>query len=299
MASMNATTTEPAVKGRGALLRCIAGWREVMRDHPAMAASLLVILAWLILIAGAGVFAVADPLRPDIMVRLKPPSFTHPFGTDQLGRDVFTRVLFGGRSTLFGAIAVVAVGAGIGTLLGAVAGAGKRWLDELIMRITDMVLSFPIIILAMAVAAALGASLAHGVIALAAAWWPQYARVTRGLVLELKSLDYVAAAHAAGRHPAGVLLRVILPNALPTLMVMAAVDIGRAILNFAMLSFLGLGARPPAPEWGAMVADGAQVMDQWWVATCPALSVLTLVMAFNMIGDSIRDRMDPWLRQRR
>lgn len=271
----------------------------MLRQHPAMAASLMIILAWCILIAGAGIFAFADPLRPDIMVRLKAPSLGHPFGTDQLGRDVFTRVLYGGRSTLVGAIAVVSAGAFIGTLLGAVAGFSRRWVDELIMRITDMVLSFPVIILAMAIAAALGASLAHGVIALAAAWWPQYARVTRGLVLELKSLDYVAAAHAAGRHPAGVLLMVILPNALPTLLVMAADDIGRAILNFAMLSFLGLGARPPAPEWGAMVAEGAQVMDQWWVATCPALSVLTLVMAFNMIGDSIRDRMDPWLRQRR
>jgi peptide/nickel transport system permease protein len=295
MASMNASPARNA----SALSRAVAGWTEVLRDHPSMAVSLLVILAWAILVVGAGLFAVADPFKPDMMVRLKPPSFAHPFGTDQLGRDVFSRVLFGGRSTLLGAIAVVAVGASIGTLLGAIAGFSKRWVDELIMRITDMVLSFPIIILAMAVAAALGASLAHGVIALAAAWWPQYARVTRGLVLELKSLDYVAAAHAAGRHPASVLLRVILPNALPTLLVMAAVDIGRAILNFAMLSFLGLGARPPAPEWGAMVAEGAQVMDQWWVATCPALSVLTLVMAFNMIGDSVRDRMDPWLRQRR
>jgi peptide/nickel transport system permease protein len=283
----------------GAISRWTSRSLATLRRNPALAFSLIIIAAWFILIAGAEFFSSADPLRPAIMVRLKPPSFAHLFGTDQLGRDVFSRVLHGGRATLLGAVAVVATGAGIGTLLGAVAGFSRRWVDELIMRITDMVLSFPVIILAMAVAAALGASLMHGVIALAAAWWPQYARVTRGLVLELKSLDYVAAAHAAGRHPAGILLKVILPNALPTLLVMAAVDIGRAILNFAMLSFLGLGARPPAPEWGAMVADGAQVMDQWWVATCPALAVLTLVMAFNMIGDSIRDQMDPWLRQRR
>lgn len=284
---------------RRPLARRAGDFWALCRRHPAVAVSLLVVLVFVVLIAGAHIFAPFDPLQPSMKVRLHPPSLDHLFGTDQLGRDVFSRVLHGGRSTLAAALAVVAAGALIGTLIGAISGFGPRWLDELLMRFTDMVLAFPIIILAMAVAAALGAGLGNGVIALAAAWWPQYARVTRGLVLELKSLDFVAASRTSGRHPAGILTRVILPNALPTLMVMATVDIGRAILNFAMLSFLGLGARPPAPEWGAMIAEGAQVMDQWWVATCPALAVLTLVIAFNMIGDGIRDWMDPLMRRRR
>ena len=281
--------------GHRPLSRAAGDLLALCRRHPAVAVSLVVILVWVVLIAGANIFSPFNPLQPAMKVRLNAPSLEHLFGTDQLGRDVFTRVLYGGRSTLAAALAVVAAGSLIGTLIGAIAGFGPRWLDEVLMRVTDMVLAFPIIILAMAVAAALG----NGVIALAAAWRPQYARVTRGLVLELKSLDFVAASRTSGRHPAGILVRVILPNALPTLMVMAAVDIGRAILNFAMLSFLGLGARPPAPEWGAMIAEGAQVMDQWWVATCPALAVLTLVIAFNMIGDGIRDWMDPLMRRRR
>jgi peptide/nickel transport system permease protein len=269
-----------------------------LRRNPIVGTSLFVILVWVILIVGADLFAPANPLSPQIMIRLNAPSLAHPFGTDELGRDVFSRVLYGGRSSLVAAVAVVAIGFLVGNTLGALAGVGGRRVDELIMRLTDMVLSFPIIILAMAVAAALGASLVHGVIALAVAWWPQYARVCRALVLELKGKDYVIAAQAAGRRRSSILLHVIMPNALPTLLVMAAVDIGRAILNFAMLSFLGLGARPPAPEWGSMVASGAAVMDQWWVATFPALAIMSLVLACNLIGDSIRDAMDPWLRGR-
>jgi peptide/nickel transport system permease protein len=151
----------------------------------------------------------------------------------------------------------------------------------------------------MAVAAALGASLAHGVIALTAVWWPQYVRVCRGLVLDLREREYVTASKASGRTSTSILLRVILPNALPTLLVMAAIDIGRAILNFSILSFLGLGARPPDPEWGSMVSSGAEVMDQWWVATFPGLTILLLVFGFNLLGDSIRDALDPWVGGRR
>jgi len=266
---------------------------------PLVFISVVVVAAWIVLAALAPVFTHADPLAQDIAHRIQPPSLTHLFGTDQLGRDMFSRVIYGARISLPAAAIVVVVGFVVGTTLGAVAGFAGGVLDELLMRITDMVLAFPIIILAMAVAAALGAGLIHGVIALAAIWWPQYARVCRGLVLELKSKEYVVASRAAGRRPSSILLRVVLPNALPALLVMAAIDVGRAILNFAMLSFLGLGAKPPDPEWGSMVASGAQVMDQWWVAATPALAILSLVFAFNLAGDSIRDAMDPWLRGRR
>jgi peptide/nickel transport system permease protein len=221
------------------------------------------------------------------------------FGTDQLGRDVFSRVLYGGRESVPAAIAVVAIGASLGTVLGCFAGYGGRIIDEVLMRVTDMVLAFPVLVLAMAVSAALGASLAHGVIALTAVWWPQYVRVCRGLVLDLREREYVTASKASGRKSSAILFRVILPNALPTLLVMAAIDIGRAILNFSILSFLGLGARPPDPEWGSMVSSGAEVMDQWWVGTFPGLAILILVFAFNLLGDSIRDAMDPWVGGRR
>jgi peptide/nickel transport system permease protein len=264
-----------------------------------MAVGVVIIVIWAVLIAAAPVVARFDPIQQNIVNRLQPPSAAHWFGTDQLGRDLFSRVLYGGRESLPAAMIVVAIGFTVGVSLGAIAGFHRGILDDLVMRFTDMMMGFPLIILAMAVAAALGASLMHGIIALAAVWWPPYVRVCRALVLDINTKEYVVASRAAGRRPAGILLRVILPNALPALLVMAAIDVGRAILSFAILGFLGLGAQPPHPEWGAMVSTGATVMDDWWVATFPAMPVLTLAFAFNLIGDSIRDALDPWVGGRR
>ena len=264
-----------------------------------MTVGVAIILVWAVLIAAAPLIAHFDPIQQHIAIRLKPPSAAHLFGTDQLGRDVFTRVLYGGRESLPAAVVVVAMGFLVGVSLGAVAGYCRGIVDDLVMRFTDMMMGFPLIILAMAVAAALGASLMHGIIALAVVWWPPYVRVCRALVLDLATKEYVVASRAAGRRPAGILLGVILPNALPGLLVMAAIDVGRAILSFAILGFLGLGAQPPQPEWGAMVSTGASVMDYWWVATFPAMPVLMLAFAFNLIGDSIRDALDPWVGGRR
>ncbi len=264
-----------------------------------MTVGVIIIIAWTVLIAAAPLITRFDPIQQNIMVRLRPPSAVHWFGTDQLGRDLFSRVLYGGRESLPAAVIVVAVGFLLGVSLGAIAGYRRGFLDDVVMRFTDMMMGFPLIILAMAVAAALGASLLHGIIALAAVWWPPYVRVCRALVLDLNTKEYVVASRAAGRTPTGILLRVILPNALPALLVMAAIDVGRAILSFAILGFLGLGAQPPHPEWGAMVSTGASVMDDWWVATFPAMPVLTLAFAFNLIGDSIRDALDPWVGGRR
>jgi peptide/nickel transport system permease protein len=272
--------------------------RLVPRD-PQLIVSLSIILVFVLAILFASTLAPYSPIAQHVLDRLQPPSLSHPFGTDPLGRDVFSRVLYGGRASVPAAFVVVAIGASIGTLIGAIAGYGGRLIDEVVMRITDMVLAFPVLVLAMAVAAALGASLVHGIIALTAVWWPQYVRVCRGIVLELREKEFVEAARAAGRRTFAILFRVILPNVLPALLVMAAIDIGRAILYFATLSFLGLGARPPIPEWGAMVSDGAAVMDQWWVAAFPGLAILCLVFAFNLLGDSVRDALDPWVGGRR
>ncbi len=291
--SSGTTTLAPDIRrGRVRLSRLVP------RD-PQLIVSLAIILIFVLAIVFAGALAPQSPIVQHVLDRLQPPSLRHPFGTDQLGRDVFSRVLYGGRASVPAAFVVVAIGASAGTLIGAIAGYGGRLVDEVVMRITDMVLAFPVLVLAMAVAAALGASLVHGIIALTAVWWPQYVRVCRGIVLELREKEFVEAARAAGRRTIAILLRVILPNALPALLVMAAVDIGRAILNFATLSFLGLGARPPIPEWGAMVSDGADVMDQWWVAAFPGLAILCLVFAFNLLGDSVRDALDPWVGGRR
>jgi len=257
----------------------------------------LVLLA--LAVIAAGPLARTDPLAQHLASRLAPPSAAHWFGTDELGRDVFARTLFGGRNSLPAAAVVVAFGFLIGTALGGIAGFAGGLVDEVLMRLTDIFLAFPMIILAMTVSAALGASLIHGVIALAVVWWPQYTRVCRGLVLDIKTREFVLASHAIGRRPAGILLKTILPAALPTLSVMAAIDIGRAVLNFAMLSFLGLGARPPAPEWGLLVAEGSQYFQAWWISTFPALVVFVMVLACNMIGDTLRDVTDPWVAGRR
>lgn len=263
------------------------------------AMSLGIIAAWALVIVLAPLLPLAEPNTQDLVNRLTGPGTSHLFGTDQLGRDILSRVVWGGRASVPAAILVVVIGFPLGSVLGAIAGYVGGALEELIMRLTDMFLAFPVLVLAMAVAAALGASLEHGALALAAVWWPAYVRVTRGMVLDIKGRDYVVASRAAGRRPLGILTGVIMPNVLPSLLVMAAIDIGRAILLFSMLSFLGLGSRPPAPEWGSMVAQGSQFMDQWWVAAFPGLAILSLVFAFNLAGDSIRDALDPWVRGRR
>ena len=192
---------------------------------------------------------------------------------------------------------VVIVALGVGGLIGSIAGFGPGWLDGLLMRLTEMVMAFPIIILAMTIAAALGPGLDHAMVALVAVSWPRYARVMRGLVLSVKENEYVYASRAMGGSGAHILTRVVLPNCVAPAVVMATLDLGNAILTFSGLSFLGLGSPPPAAEWGAMVAAGTQTFDQWWVSTFPGAAILSLVMAFNFIGDGVRDALDPRLRR--
>ena len=287
--------TAVTLSGRPARWQALHATTKAAGNNPQLTVSIFVIVLATAAIAGAHFLTPAGPNAQDVAHRLLSPSWAHPFGTDELGRDVFTRVLYGGRISLPAAFIVVLCGASVGALLGAIAGTGGRLIDEVLMRATDVVMSFPVLVLAMAVAAALGPSLAHGVISLSLVWWPPYMRVTRGMILELREKEYVAAAKAAGRSAPAVLIRVILPNVVPALSVMAAVDVGRAILAFSVLSFLGLGERPPAPEWGSMVASGVQVMDQWWVATAPGLAILVIVFAFNLLGDSVGDAMNPWI----
>jgi peptide/nickel transport system permease protein len=268
-----------------------------LRRNPLVLIGTVVVLVWVVVSVAAPLIAPYGPLAQKVVERLQAPGAAHPFGTDALGRDILSRVLYGGRISLPVGFLVVSVSLALGGLIGAIAGFGPGWVDGLLMRFTDMVMAFPIIILAMTIAAALGPGLEHTMIALVAVSWPRYGRVMRGLVLSIKENEYVHASRALGASEAHILTRVVLPNCLAPAVVMATLDLGNAILTFSGLSFLGLGSPPPAPEWGAMVAAGTQSFDQWWVGAFPGLAILTLVMAFNFIGDGVRDALDPRLRR--
>ena len=272
-------------------------WQVLLRNRMAVSGA-IVVVAWVAVALLAPLIAPYDPIDQQVRQRLQGPSVGHLLGVDELGRDVFSRVLYGGRVSLPVAAIVVVVATLFGTLYGGLAGFGGRWLDESAMRIVDMVLAFPSLILAMAIAAALGPSIQNSMLALLLVWWPPYARVARGQVLGLKHRDFVTAARALGLSEGRILLRHVLPNALAPALVLTTMDFGNAIIITAALSFLGLGAVPPTPEWGAMVAEGRELIQQWWISTFPGLAIFSVAMACNFIGDGLRDAIDPQLRAR-
>ncbi|HLT57431.1 MAG: ABC transporter permease [Limnochordales bacterium] len=291
-------TTETAAAPPGRAARGRRGWAKLLRLHPMAFVGFVIVLAWIVVAALAPWIATHEPNAQNLSMRNKPPSAEHWFGTDRLGRDVFSRVVWGARVSIPVGIGVVAAATVTGLIIGAVAGFVGGWLDEALMRVSDLVLSFPVLILAMALAAALGPSLVNSTIAIAAVWWPRYARLARGLVIALREQEFVMAATAAGATPGRVLAKTIVPNILAPILVLATLDMGTAILTFASLGFLGLGQVPPDPEWGAMVADGTTAFQFWWVSTFPGLAILTVAMGFNFIGDALRDVLDPrWRHQ--
>ena len=272
-------------------------WQVLLRNRMAVSGAIVVVV-WVAVALLAPLIAPYDPIDQQVRQRLQGPSVGHLLGVDELGRDVFSRVLYGGRVSLPVAAIVVVVATLFGTLYGGLAGFGGRWLDESAMRIVDMVLAFPSLILAMAIAAALGPSIQNSMLALLLVWWPPYARVARGQVLGLKHRDFVTAARALGLSEGRILLRHVLPNALAPALVLTTMDFGNAIIITAALSFLGLGAVPPTPEWGAMVAEGRELIQQWWISTFPGIAIFSVAMACNFIGDGLRDAIDPQLRAR-
>jgi peptide/nickel transport system permease protein len=245
----------------------------------------------------APILAPYDPRAIDLRARFAPPGGEHPFGTDAAGSDVLSRVIYGSRLALMSGVVVLVISALGGSLLGLFAGFRGGWVDEVLMRITDMFLAFPGLILAMAVVAALQRrGILVVVVAIAIRWWAPYARMMRAQVLTLRELDYVEAARAAGVPRGRILLRHVLPNAMSPIIVQATLDLGYIILTAAALSFLGFGAQPGEPDWGRMVADGREhLRDAWWVVTFPGLAILFTVMAFNLVGDAARDIFDPRL----
>jgi peptide/nickel transport system permease protein len=270
-------------------------WR---RRYGLAALGAAIIVAWVLVAIFAPLLAPYRPDFVDVTQRLLPPSAMNWLGTDTLGRDVLSRLIYGARISLFVGIVVVFIGAVVGTLIGAIAAYAGGWAEHALMRFTDLVLCFPPIILAMAIAAALGIGTVNTMIAMLVVWWPKFARLARGLVLVQRGQEYVEAAHVIGYGPGRVLLKHILPNAIGPIIVLVTLDIGHAIIVFAGLSFLGLGVVPPTAEWGAMVAEGRELVEQWWGAAFPGLAIFTVVMGFNFLGDGIRDWFDPRARRR-
>ena len=235
---------------------------------------------------GAGVINVAD--------RMLPPSREYPFGTDWLGRDMLSRVILGARIAMQVSLIVVGLAVLVGVPLGATAGYLGGRVDGVIMRITDLFLAFPPLLLAMAIVAALGPGLQNAAFALVVSWWPWYARIARGLAVSLREWPFVDAARSMGIRDRVIIVRHIIPNSVGPIVVQATIDIGTVILAAGALAFIGLGAQPPAPDWGLMVAEGrGYILDQWWLSTFPGLAIFFTVLAFNLVGDLLLRLLDP------
>ena len=252
----------------------------------------VIALAWIVIAFTAQWWVPFDP-NAQVLPRLQEPGVDTLLGTDGTGRDIFSRLMTGATVSLPLALMLVLAAMIIGTVIGAVAGYFGGAVDETLMRITDLFMAFPTVILAMVVAASLGPSLFNAVIAAIVVSWPQYARVTRSIVLGLRGQNYVIAGRLLGHSPLRTLFVDILPNIAGPMLVLATLDIGAAILLLSGLSFLGLGAQPPTAEWGSMISAAMQNFDAWWLGVFPGLAILTVVLAFNFLGDALRDVLDP------
>ncbi len=271
--------------------------RRAVRRDPLAILSLAImglILVWAVLGSLIAPYPAQGEGASDVASRMLPPSPAHWFGTDQLGRDVLSRVIVGARSAVVVSLLVVGLAVLVGVPLGAIAGYRRGRIDGIIMRTTDLFLAFPPLLLAMAIVAALGPGLDHAALALAVAWWPWYTRIARGMAVSLRELPFVEAARSIGIRDRSIVLRHVLPNSLTPILVQATIDIGSVILAAGSLAFLGLGATPPTPDWGLMVSEGrTYILDQWWISTFPGLAIFVAVLAVNLFGDLLRDLLDP------
>lgn len=284
----------PASRMQASLGRAYVAWRRFSANRLAFL-GLLIIIALLVVAAFADLLAPYSPSIGDLKnARLLAPSAAHWFGTDDLGRDIYSRIIYGSRWTLYVVILVAIIAAPIGLLVGTVAGYGGGWTDAILMRITDIFLAFPKLILALAFVAALGPGIENAVLAIAITSWPPYARIARAETLTVRNSDYIKAVQLMGASPFRIVLRHIMPLCISSLIIRVTLDMAGIILTAAGLGFLGLGAQPPLPEWGAMIASGRRfVLDQWWVAGAPGFAILIVSLGFNLLGDGLRDALDP------
>ena len=257
----------------------------------------IICLAWIIAAIVAPAIAPYDPVVQDLTARLQAPSAQHWFGTDNFGRDLFSRVIYGGRYSLLAGCLTVVIAGVIGTFYGAVAGYVGGPVDNVMMPFSEMILSFPSLILAMIINAVMGSNLFNTMFALVIVAWPTYARLMRSVVLSVKENEYVTASEALGASSLRILMKEIIPNSVSSVLIMATTDIGNQILMFSTLSFLGLGSAPPTPEWGMMVSEGVDYFNKFWVAGFPGLAIFTMAVGANFIGDGLRDLLDPKLRK--
>ena len=271
--------------------------KKMFKSNYLFTFGVIICLFWIIMAIIAPFVAPYDPVVQDLTLRLKAPSAAHIFGTDNFGRDIFSRVIYGGRYSLLAGCLTVVIAGCIGTIYGAIAGYVGGAVDNVMMRLSEMILSFPSLILAMIINAVMGSNLFNTMFALVVVAWPSYARVMRSVVLSVRENEYVTASEALGASKGRILLKEIIPNSITSVLIMATTDIGNHILMFSTLSFLGLGSAPPTPEWGMMVSDGVQYFNKFWVAGFPGLAIFTMAVGANFIGDGLRDLLDPKLRK--
>lgn len=283
----------PDSRFQAAAGRIYLGWHTFVRNRLALL-GLIIIMGLVVSAVLAPVIATSDPLEQDLNSRLAPASKDHWLGTDRMGRDNFSRVIYGTRITLYIVCLVLVISAPIGLLVGCSAGYLGGNIDMILMRITDIFFSFPRLILALAFVAALGAGLENAIIAISLTAWPAYARVARAETLTVRNMDFIAAVRIEGAGAWHIIFKHIFPLALPSVIVRATLDMAGVILTAAGLGFLGLGAQPPTPEWGAMISVGRQnILDQWWVAAVPGMAIFIVSLGFNLLGDGLRDILDP------
>lgn len=286
------TTTSPESRRQARLGQLYRQWLA-FRKNPAAVVGLVIVLALLLMAAFAPLIAQHDPLAQALDQRLLAPSAKHWFGTDALGRDIFSRVVYGARVTLVIVMLVVITVGPVGLLIGCAAGYFGGWVDTVLMRITDVFLAFPRLVLALAFVAALGPGLENAVIAIAFTAWPPYARVARAETMIIRNADYISAMRLQGASQMRIVLKHVVPMCMPSLIVRTTFDMAGIIITAAGLGFLGLGAQPPIPEWGAMISTGReQIFDQWWVATFPGIAICVVALGFNLLGDGLRDVLD-------
>ncbi len=282
-------------------------WKSFRESMYLLAKNKLSLVAFVIIILFIGMAIFAPVIAPypedvystHISEKLLPPSAAHLMGTDELGRDVFSRVIFGTRVSISAALIAVAIALIIGVPFGALAGCYGGWVDNVLMRITDVFLSFPPLLLAIALVALLGAGLKNAIIAIVISWWPWYTRLVRGQAISIRERKFVQAAETIGTPKRKIIFSHIIPNCISPVIVQASMDIGGVIMTLASLSFLGLGAQAPTPEWGLMISAGRSFFpDKWWCCIFPGVAIFLTVLSFNLLGDAIREILDPKTRKK-